>query len=601
MGMALEKDVSESLPGVFINQKRDSDPLLDRQKHTAGAGGNNAKGGGDDDGDFGRFLMSMLDEAPIASSSGGGGPAQNANNPSPLLNATGGKKASVRSSYCDPNFRYAAPFLAGITSYIERNGVPFEHVDVWVPSTIPQGLESQTAPLMGSLGSGSNPDLEGMSSGNGDGGGKTDGAGGSVNQRLCFAGSATLGVQIINEPTSSKNDNGDKKNITEKVTSLTSDELFSFSLYGDYSEKFSFTSGCGLPGRVHASGIPAWEQFLANAPPEMFERRGGAMQFGIKTALGLPIESPNVGRIVLVLYSKHNREKDEELVSRIMKDVRLFNPCPRWKLVVDVRSSGSADPGPSPVAAQPPPIAAQLPHSMASSESLGISALSMQNNTSMCNSLWEGIGQQQNFPSSQAPSSNNFAVNDATDNNKRNQINGLVALLQENMPSDASSSPLGNQLNSLMSLRMLLLRSNGPLVSEEEHLIETILVLYESYIAAGRTRSDIALLVTRDFDFHLQHQARMVMMNQQHQQSLPTAAMTQPGQAQMFSSFNANNPQPGLLGGPQMTTLQPTLQNVIHQYQPMDIQQQLHHLPTSSLMNDHANGSQPSEESNKQG
>ena len=91
------------------------------------------------------------------------------------------------------------------------------------------------------------------------------------------------------------------------------------------------------------------------------------------------------------------------------------------------------------------------------------------------------------------------------------------------------------------------------------------------------------------------------MMNQQHQQSLPVVAMTQPGQAQMFSSFNANNPQHGLLGGPQMTTLQPALQNVIHQYQPMDIQQQLHHLPTSLLMNDHANGSQPLEESNKQG
>jgi len=185
------------------------------------------------------------------------------------------------------------------------------------------------------MGSGSSNNLVGM--------GEKDGKGGVC--RLCFAGSATLGVQIVDEPApadvSSKSSNEKKNEPMKKIAPLTGDEIFNFSLFGVYSKKFSFASGCGLPGRVFKSGVTAWEQFLPNAPPEMFERRDGAIQFGINTALGFSIDSPNVGRIVVVLYSKHNREKDEELVNRMVKDVRLFNPCPRWKLVVDVRSNAT--------------------------------------------------------------------------------------------------------------------------------------------------------------------------------------------------------------------------------------------------------------------
>jgi len=314
----------------------------------SGVGGNGGGGGDEEDGDFGGFLMSMFDEAPSAMNrvSGGTHPqgvvGNGAGHPSVHPSHTGhaAKRAAARSSYCDPNFRYAAPFLAGITSYMERNGVPFEHVDIWVPSTIPPALENEgqgtsgSAPMIGEMGSGSSTNL--MSSENGEKGGVC---------RLCFAGSATLSVQIVDEPApadvSSMSTDEKKNEMTKKIAPLTGDEIFNFSLFGVYSKKFSFASGCGLPGRVFKSGVTAWEQFLPNAPPEMFERRDGAIQFGINTALGFSIDSPNVGRIVVVLYSKHNREKDEDLVNRMVKDVRLFNPCPRWKLVVDVRSNAT--------------------------------------------------------------------------------------------------------------------------------------------------------------------------------------------------------------------------------------------------------------------
>mmetsp|Transcript_4032 Transcript_4032/g.7216 ORF Transcript_4032/g.7216 Transcript_4032/m.7216 type:complete len:612 (+) Transcript_4032:383-2218(+) len=358
MGKAMETDVSASLPGVFINQvvdRRSEDFLLDMEAKSRkvtthspallgntggngssiGVGGNG--GGGEEDGDdVGGFLMSIFDEAPIATNHASGGTrpqgvfGNGVGHPSihPSHRGHTAKKAAVRSSYCDPNFRYAAPFLAGITSYMERNGVPFEHVDIWVPSTIPPALENEgqgtsgSAPMIGEMGSGSSTNL--MSSENGEKGGVC---------RLCFAGSATLSVQIVDEPApadvSSMSTDEKKNEMTKKIAPLTGDEIFNFSLFGVYSKKFSFASGCGLPGRVFKSGVTAWEQFLPNAPPEMFERRDGAIQFGINTALGFSIDSPNVGRIVIVLYSKHNREKDEELVNRMVKDVKLFNLCPR--------------------------------------------------------------------------------------------------------------------------------------------------------------------------------------------------------------------------------------------------------------------------------
>jgi hypothetical protein len=73
----------------------------------------------------------------------------------------------------------------------------------------------------------------------------------------------------------------------------------------------------GLPGRVYESGRATWEQSVHNAPHNHFERCGGARQWGIKSVLGLPIASPNVGRIVVTLYSCVDRRKDEDLVTRL--------------------------------------------------------------------------------------------------------------------------------------------------------------------------------------------------------------------------------------------------------------------------------------------
>jgi hypothetical protein len=473
MGKAMEQDVSDKMPGVFIQKGGEPEDLTDGLE--------------DEDGDFGRFILSIIDEG------GSGGKnfehSTSASNSNAAAPAT--KKHALRSA-CDPNFKCAAPFLAGITSYIEKNGIPFEHVDLWVPSFMPPG-ESEKS-LMSSMGSGSNLSALANISGNG----------GAC--RLCFAGSATMG-QVVSTGSSNDASNSsalesDKKE-GSKITPLSLDEVFNFSLFGDYSEKFSFSSGCGLPGRVFQSGVAAWEQFVSNAPSHLFERRGGAVQFGIKTALGLPIESPNVGRIVLVLYSKHNREKDEELVKQIVKDMRLFNPCPRWKLVIDVNSSKGDDdknplirPGNTQIA------------TMGASSRMGQAATQQ---TAQSSNPQAGVVSTGNLAA--APVQGASQVTHSTDA----QIKNLIALLGENMPSD-SNSPLGQQLNDLMSLRLVLLRPNRN--PEEQQLVDTILVLFESYLAAGRSRQDIALLVCRDFMFHNEQNSRMSILQQQQQTSL---------------------------------------------------------------------------------
>ena len=165
---------------------------------------------------------------------------------------------------------HSGPFLANVTSYLQRHRVPFEHIDVWVPSFV-AGSEANKSTC-----------------------------------RLCYAGSATVNKLIEGDGTTSR--------------ALTSEERFNLFAFGDYSQKFSFDVGCGLPGRVYESGRPTWEQSVGIAPHKHFERCGGATQWGLKTVVGIPIASPNVGRVVVALYSCFDRPKDEDLVGRLSEE-----------------------------------------------------------------------------------------------------------------------------------------------------------------------------------------------------------------------------------------------------------------------------------------
>lgn len=362
-------------------------------------------------------------------------------------------------------WHYSSPFLGKAISYLQRHGCPFEHVDVWVPSFLPDSDASQ--------GSGS------MS--------------GNSNCRLCFAGSATADVQVPSDGVSSPQ-------------MLSQDEQFHLLSFGDYSQKFSFNVGCGLPGRVYENGVPAWEQSVQNAPHQHFERCGGAIQWGIKTVVGIPVPSPNVGRIVVILYSRYDRSKDQELVGRLydeFKKVRdknesylcffinterdlttftlLFQmvPSPKWKLVVDIGQPMKHSTNPS-----QREIATPLLHKSSSCTSVNANS----NSTSKTLQVANGTGRD-------------------------SRSDELVALLGEQMPHDPNS-PQSSYLQHFMSLRLMMLK---PSRSPEETEMEGILLSsYSSYKSSGRQQRDIAVMIARDYMF----------LKQQHQQ-MPRPAQHQ--------------------------------------------------------------------------
>ena len=340
------------------------------------------------------------------------------NDETPLDRSNGYVTASTATganSSCESEFEivgkssilHNSPFLNKVMSYIKRHNVPFEHVDVWVPN------------------------LNGA-----DGGPDAD----TSKCRLGFAGSATAESVI---PSAGKG----------PAEVVDSDTKFNLLAFGDYSQKFSFAVNCGLPGRVFHSGIPIWEEDVHLAPNSHFERSGAAAQWGIKTVVGVPLPSPNVGRIVVVLYSSHSRKEDQNLVMKLQDEFAKLLPTPKWKLVVDM--SFPTISSISTKAQSPAPSSTKVEQS----STRGSSMEGMRNG---------------------------------------NAIHEIVTLLGEEMPSDCTSMSTSH-VQALTSLRLLLLRSSRS--SKEEETVRTIIGSYSSYSGSGRPRSEIALMLTRDFNF----------------------------------------------------------------------------------------------------
>jgi hypothetical protein len=287
------------------------------------------------------------------------------------------------------------PFLGRILTYMHRHSVPFEYVDAWVPSFV----------------------------------NKNDN-GNSQKCRLCFAGCATAEIQVSPDGRS--------------LIPLTKEDQCDLRAFGEYSQRFSFDVGCGLPGRVYHSGVPSWEQFVQNAPIGHFERSGGAVQWNIKTVLGIPVPSPNVGRIVVLFYSRLDRPQNKDMAIRMIEEMTKLLPCPKWKLVVDVGAS--------------------FPHQNSETYAEESSALPQSAGTE--SSL--GLG----------------------------GTHGLLKMLTEYMPSDMSS-PLSSYLHGFTSLRMLLLKTSK--TQHDKDLIDTVVLSFDSYLSTCRPQSDIVKLVVRDF------------------------------------------------------------------------------------------------------
>jgi len=275
-----------------------------------------------------------------------------------------------------------SPFLDKIMEYVKIHSTPFEYVEVWSP-----------------VRSADQPDL-----------------------RICFAG------HVVNSALSE---------------SGRSEEYNNLCAFGNYSQKFSFFPGSGLPGRIFQTHTPTWDQSIHNAPRQHFERCAGAQVWGIKTAVGVPVLSQTVGVIVVALFTCNDIERDSDMVDVLSRDFTNMLPSPKWKLVIDVETAAT---GPSEyVSTTIPPNIAQF------------------------------------------------------DDSRKSQ--DIVSLLGEIMPAD-SSSPVASYLPVFMSLRLLLLQQNRS--NTENEMVKTILGSYSAYKSGGRTPQEIAVLIATDYSFLMQ-------------------------------------------------------------------------------------------------
>ena len=396
-----------------------------------------------------------------------------------------------------------SPFLNRIINYVHRHYIPFEYVDAWVPSFVPEANEGADGGggggvvVVGSSGGDSvasggqhsqhsqqqmkqDPDEMTNQSGGGGGGGEQQKQPQPPKCRLCFAGSIVAKQVVMGN---------DGTNQYRRAVPLSVDDQFNLAAFGDYSESFSFDVGCGLPGRVYHMGVPTWEQSVHNAPLHHFERVGGSQQWGIRTVVGIPIPSPNVGRVVVILYSRHDRPKDHDMVIRLTEEFTRLLPSPKWKLVVDV--------------GKPPQQQQQQPQVQQQQQQQQQVAVHQEQPHQQQQQLHQD-------PQASAQPSEDPAMLSAE----------VISIFGEHMPSDPNS-PAFAYLQGFMSLRLLLLRQNW--VGHEQDLVNTMLSSYSSYKAGGRTPADIALMLARDFMF-LSQQQQQQPPPPQHQSVVPSSS-----------------------------------------------------------------------------
>lgn len=108
-----------------------------------------------------------------------------------------------------------------------------------------------------------------------------------------------------------------------------------FESFGEYSRNFTFVPGTGLVGRVFTAGQTMWEHGINKLDPEFFLRAGGAEEYGVRTAVGIPLAS-GTGRMVVVLYSCNHIPEDILMAQQFENELSQYAPAPKWKLVVDV-------------------------------------------------------------------------------------------------------------------------------------------------------------------------------------------------------------------------------------------------------------------------
>lgn len=332
---------------------------------------------------------------------------------------------SCATQFNESTYEERGPFVSRILEFVEERNFPFHYVDLWVPCCPPD----EGGPTV-------NPDsLESL--------------------RLVHAGDG-----IVHE--------------------LVSNEASQLLEFGDYSKKFSFGYGAGMPGRVYASGQYAWEG-INESNESQFKRITGARVFGIKTVVGIAIPSTTSHQVVVGLYSFNEISRDNSVIEQCKEAFQYFDPKPKWSLMIDC-----------------------LPTNKAEGNVVSTSASRITNMYKVQDSIIEKVASEQKA------------------------VEEMTLLLAEHMPIDQSDdTSLEKELNAFISLRLFLLRSQSGCSDDEIEARGLLIKSYEGYRKVKRDNSDIASLLIKDWSL-LVPSCKMTYVNYDPKISQPRIGSPQP-------------------------------------------------------------------------
>ncbi|KAL3940204.1 MAG: hypothetical protein SGBAC_005211 [Bacillariaceae sp.] len=213
--------------------------------------------------------------------------------------------------------------------------------------------------------------------------------------------------------------------------------------FGEFSKAFTFHPNHGLPGRVYSAGKAQWEYDLSN--PRVFPRHKGAKASGLQTAIGMPVSTPGVGRIVVVFYSSSKIMEDQSFLSRCTSELASYAPTPKWKLVIEI-----GNPQPRPPTQSKPAVTKG-----STSEMAGESGV----------------------------------------------VDEMVSLLGNELASAANANPSPQNMSSqMMGMRLSLLKSPSSRSAKENELVGTLEGSYKAYAKDNkRSESELARLLVSEY------------------------------------------------------------------------------------------------------
>lgn len=154
------------------------------------------------------------------------------------------------------------------------------------------------------------------------------------------------------------------------------------------------------------------------------------------------------------------------------------------------------------------------------------------------------------------------AGNDATNVSKStgqdSRIVDVMPLIDEHMPAD-SKAAAAPYLPGFTSLKLLLGKPNKS--ENENELLKSLLDSYSSYIAAGRAKNDIALMLARDYMFLSQQQSFQQKRQPQVQPQLDTSTIN----GSSTTPFNMPHAPTGNNCVPSHAAMQVSLQAPVYQ------------------------------------